>query len=271
MDYNKVIRSISTDQHEILYNIMMMHNGGGAYDCDMTYSIGNFYGKFMVDSPDGEKSEIVIPAPEHKFDVCPQVDGVVQIDPDGLLPLEDKSIGSMVIDLPFVVSCGPSLDKPSRDEKGNKSMTNIISKRFAWYYPVANLLKSYKHWIFEAYRVLKDDGLMVFKTQATITGGKMLNTPYFSRMMAEAAGFDSLDEFVLIAKNRLISGKVKTQQHARSFHSYFLCFRKSQSKKVMYFDFMDNDELIETMSMAVDNNLSKKRRGCLKITDSMEA
>ena len=189
----------------------------------------------------------------------------MKIDPDGLLPLEDKSISSIVIDLPFVVSTGPSIRESESNENGKNSKSNIIHKRFASYYPVANLLKSYKHWIFEAYRVLKDDGLLVFKTQATITGSKMLNTPYFSRMMAEAIGFDSLDEFVLVAKNRLVSGKVKKQQHARSFHSYFLCFKKSQSKKVMYFDFMDDNELNETIDLVKHNNISKKRRNSMSI------
>ena len=236
---------------------MLLHNNGCGYDCDMTYSIGKFYGDFSIANEDGSKTDISIPQPTYKFDVYPQVEGVVKIEPDGKLPLNDKSINSIVIDLPFGVGCGPSIQEINMQENSKK---NVIIKRFSVYYPVSNLLKSYKHWIFEAYRVLKDDGLLVFKTQATITGGKMLNTPYFSRMMAEAIGFDSLDEFVLVAKNRLVSGKIKKQQHARSFHSYFLVFRKSQAKKVMYFDFMDDNELTETVSMIRDNNVSKKRR-----------
>ena len=54
MEYSEVIKSIGYDQHEILYNIMQMHNGGKPFDCDMTYSIGNFYGKFNVKDSNGE-------------------------------------------------------------------------------------------------------------------------------------------------------------------------------------------------------------------------
>ena len=101
---------------------------------------------------------------------------------------------------------------------------------------------------------------MCFKTQATITGSKMLNTPYYSRLIAESLGFDSLDEFILLAKNRLISGKINTQQHARSFHSYFLVFKKSLKKKITYFDFMDDEEIEDTLNGLRKYNVNKKGR-----------
>ena len=62
MEYNDVIRSIGYNQHEILYNIMQMHNDGKPFDCDPTYSIGNFYGKFNITKINGETIEIKIPA-----------------------------------------------------------------------------------------------------------------------------------------------------------------------------------------------------------------
>ena len=255
----ETVKSISYNQHEILYNIMQLHTDGKPIECDMTYSIGNFYGKFKITKEDGEIFDIEIPAPKYKFDVCPQLDDVVKIEPLGPLPLEDNSIESICIDLPFVISCGPSMDGPNYDENGKRVKNNLISRRFSYYYPVAQLLESYKHWIEEAYRVLKEDGVLIFKTQATITGSKMLNTPYYSRLIAESCGFDSLDEFILLAKNRLISGKVQKQQHARSFHSYFLVFKKSLKKKVRYFDFMSDEEIWNVLYGLVEFNIGKKR------------
>ena len=260
MEYNDVIRSIGYNQHEILYNIMQMHNNGKPFDCDPTYSIGNFYGKFNIAKTNGETTEIEIPAPKYKFDVCPQVEGVEKIEPLGKLPLEDNSIDSICIDLPFVISCGPSMNTPDVDENGNKVKNNLISRRFASYYPVAELLKSYKHFLKESYRVLKEDGILVWKTQGTISGSKFLVSPYYSRLIAESIGFDSLDEFILLAKNRLVSGKINKQQHARSFHSYFLVFKKSLKKKITYFDFMDDAEINETLEGLRKYNVNKKRR-----------
>lgn len=259
MQATDVIKSISYDQHEILYNIMNLHNDGKPFDCDMTYSIGNFYGRFKVKDDEGIR-EIEIPQPKYKFDVCPQIDGVEKIETTGPLPLDDESIESMVIDLPFVISCGPSMDTPDYDENGKRAKNNLISRRFASYYPVANLLESYKLWISESYRTLKKDGILVFKCQSVITGSKFLSSPTYSRMIAESLGFDTLDEFVLLAKNRLISGKINKQQHARSFHSYFLVFKKSLSKKIAYFDFMSDEEINGVLEGLKINNLSKKRR-----------
>ena len=237
-----------------------MHNNGIPFDCDPTYSIGNFYGKFKITDKDGLSKDIEIPQPQYCYDVNPQVEGVEKIEPLDKLPLKDESIESINIDLPFVISCGPSMNTPDIDENGNKVKNNIISRRFASYYPVAQLLESYRHWITEAYRVLKKDGILCFKCQPTITGSKFLNSPYFSRLIAESVGFDSLDEFILLAKNRLVSGKIKKQQHARSFHSYFLVFKKSLSKKVNYFDFMNDDEIKTLLDGLKKYNVNKKRR-----------
>ena len=152
------------------------------------------------------------------------------------------------------------MNTPDVDENGNKVKNNLISRRFASYYPVANLLKSYKHFLKESYRVLKEDGILVWKTQGTISGSKFLVSPYYSRLIAESIGFDSLDEFILLAKNRLVSGKINKQQHARSFHSYFLVFKKSLKKKITYFDFMDDTEINETLEGLRKYNANKKRR-----------
>lgn len=260
MESNEVIKSISYDQHEILYNIMRMHNDEKPFDCDITYSIGNFYGNFNVCDTDGSSINVTIPEPKYKFDVCPQKEDVVKIEPLGCIPLESNSIGSIVVDLPFVISCGPSMSTPDYDENGQKAKNNIISRRFASYYPVAQMMESYKHWIEEAYRVLKQDGIMVFKTQSTISGSKFIDTPRFSSLIAESIGFDTLDHFVLLAKQRLISGKIKKQQHARSFHSYFLVFKKSLQKKVAYFDFMSDDEIKTLFEGLRKYNVSRKRR-----------
>lgn len=253
MKTDKLIKSIGSDQHEMLYNIMTLHNNGKPFDADITYSIGNFYGDFKIKNNDGTEEIISIPSPTYKYDVDPQVDGVEKIEPLGNIPLKDNSIDSLVCDLPFVISCGPSLET-------GKLSSNKITRRFSYYYPIAQLLESYKHWLEESYRVLNEGGILVWKCQSVITGSKFLNTPHYSRMIAEYLGFDILDEFVLTAKQRLISGKVKNQQHARSFHSFFIVFKKSLKKKVTYFDFLEDNEIEKVMNGIKYYNIKKDRR-----------
>ena len=229
MEYNEVIKSTSYNQHEILKNIQILHNNGKEYDCDMTYSCGNFYGEFEIKDEEGNARKICIKEPKYKFDVFPQFDDVVKINPDDKLPLEDNSIESIVIDLPFVISphTAPSV------VNGCNEKSNLIFKRFSSYYPVSEMFKSYTHWLEEAFRVLKKDGICVFKCQNTISGSVFYCTEEYSWMEAQRIGFYVLDRFTLLAKARLISGKVKNQQHARNFSSVFWVFKKGGKHKTV--------------------------------------
>lgn len=94
---SNVIKSISFDQKEILYNIMQLHNNGEPFECDITYSSGKFYEPKKND-------KYVIPYPSLKMDVFPIKEDVIKIEPFKPLPLEDNSISSIVIDLPFVIA-----------------------------------------------------------------------------------------------------------------------------------------------------------------------
>ena len=114
LNNNTIIRSLSYDQKEILYNIMKLHNNGEPYDCDITASTLKFY--------DGNPNdEFYIPEPKYLFDVYPQCDKVQKITPFNKLPLEDNSIGSIVIDLPFVISphTSKSVLEPKEPDKEN--------------------------------------------------------------------------------------------------------------------------------------------------------
>jgi len=217
-----IIRNISYDQTEILHNIARLYNGGNdQFDCDMTASSLGFYG-------DCHGGAYRIPEPKILMDVYPQREDIIKIERWGSLPLEDNSIHSIVIDLPFVIS--PE-NAPSATT--NKDGANLIFKRFAGYYPVDNLYLSYYHWLSEAYRVLDKDGICIFKCQSCISGGIRHNIEEFSFMAAQRLGFKMEDKFTLLAKARLISpSKYKNgQQHSRSYTSQFLVFIKDTGKR----------------------------------------
>lgn len=233
LNNSTIIRNISYDQKEILHNIMTLHNGGQPFECDITASTLKFYEEKPGD-------EYRIPEPKYLFDVCPQFDRVQKITPFEKIPLEDGSIKSIVIDLPFVIS--PHL-APSA--VSNKEGASLIMKRFSSFYPVGELMENEYWWIKEAYRVLADDGICVFKMQSTVSGGLEIWGVPFAFMCAQKLGFYVKDEFILEAKARLISaGKYKKQEHARKYTSTFWVFQKNSKKaqKTNLFSILENCE-----------------------------
>ncbi len=224
----RLIKSIGYNQHAIIRDILDLHCGGGEnmVVVDPCYSIGNFYGHFKVKEDDGSIREFDIPQPTYKFDVNPQVEGCGKIDPWGSWPLDDNSVDIVILDPPFVI--GP---RDCASMKNGRPDSNRIGKRFSSFYPRHEMFETYEHLLHEAFRVLKDKGVLIFKTQGTVSGGINLMTPYYTCRVAEDLGFYILDEFVLLAKQRLISGKVKHQEHARKFHSFFYVFQKGNDKR----------------------------------------
>ena len=86
---NRVIKSIGFDETQMIKDILFLHGNGNYIDVDVTYSIGNFY-----------KNKL--PRPKLKFDINPQVHGVIKSSADNL-PLKDNSINVLMFDPPFLI------------------------------------------------------------------------------------------------------------------------------------------------------------------------
>lgn len=253
LNSKEIIKNINTDQHRILADIMYLYNNGDGFELDPSYSKGCFYGDFKWINPKGEKEEYTIPQPKYKMDVYPINEDIQKLEIMGNFPLEEKSINSCIVDLPFVISVGPSM-------VNSNDGSNLISKRFSCFYPLSNLIETYYHFLKETYRVLKDNGILVWKSQRTITGGKTLNSPEMSWLFATSLGFDCIDVFYLEGKSRLISGKVKKQEHSRSYVSLFYVFKKSNKKKVDYLSCFDNETKNKIINGIVNNTCKMNKK-----------
>lgn len=210
---NSVIKSISYSQFEIIDWILKLHVPNQRIDCDPTYSKGNFY------------KNSGIAKPIYRFDINPQSEDVVYAD-SRHLPLADFSINCMMFDPPFLATKGKSLDENKQN--------NIINKRFGVYPSESELHQFYVDSIKEAYRVLNDNGILIFKCQDKISSGKQYMSHCFIHNAAVSIGFYPKDLFILLAKNRIIANwQAKNQKNARKFHSYFWVFQKAD-KKIIY-------------------------------------
>ena len=132
--------------------------------------------------------------PTHKFDLMPQTEDTIQAD----------------------------------------SNSSKIAKRFSAYKNFDELKEHYYNSLSEFYRILKKGGIVIFKCQNTVSGGKQLFSHYFILKSALDIGFYPKDEFVLLSKSKMTSfgGRWKRQQHAMKHHSYFLVLKKERKKTV---------------------------------------
>ncbi len=208
----RIIKSIGYDQIRILQDIIQLYTPEGI-ELDPTYSVGNFYGR--------------IPRPTYRYDINPQCPEVTQAD-CRKLPNANSSIKSINFDPPFLIGT------PSEGLDSLKEGSCKMFKRFSGFHSLAELWQFYYDSLNEFYRILQPNGILIFKCQDTVSGGKQCLSHIEIINYAISIGFYPIDLFVLLAKNRLIGQNGENQQHARKFHSYFIVFRK-QTSPVKYF------------------------------------
>ena len=193
-----LIESVSNSQSVILQSIIKLYCPNG-FELDPTFSTGNFYKD--------------VPAPKYKYDIEPQTVGVIKAD-SRHLPHDSGTIQSIVFDPPFVV--GSQADgKPG-----------LIKTRFGYYKSMIALWQYYRESLEEFHRILKKDGVLVFKCQDTIDSSRQYLSHVEVINYANSLGFYAIDLFVLLNTNYMVSPNMLNQQHARKRHSYFVVFVK---------------------------------------------
>lgn len=209
----EIIKSISYNQTEIINNILTLHVPNHIIDCDPTYSKGNFY----------NNTNII--APKYKYDLYPQTNNCIKADCRHL-PLENNSLSCIMFDPPFLATTGKSLKQNNNN--------NIINKRFGVYANEKELHQFYVDSLIEFYRILKTNGILIFKCQDKISSGKQYMTHCFIMNKAVDIGYYPKDLFILLSKNRLVANwQASNQKNSRKFHSYFWVFEKV-NKKIAY-------------------------------------
>ena len=168
------------------------------FDVDATYSTGGFYRS-------GEVAQ-----PHLRFDLNPQVPGVLQADCRDLsLFFEAESVGSMILDLPFIHAPGKN---------------SIMGQRFSGFQNQKELRHVYTGAMSEASRILIKNGILAWKCQDIVEAGRQNWTHIFLADICSGA-FEMIDLFVL-GKRRVRGHNHGIQQHARKEHCYWLVFRK---------------------------------------------
>jgi len=196
--WSDMARSLSFSEIDILRWIMRLYTNSRPFDLDPTYSIGRIWQG--------------LPQPRLKFDISPQVAGVTRADATAL-PLASATLRSVFFDPPFVI--GP-IEIPGK-----------IRNRFSAFKSANEMYRFYTDAIAEFHRVLVSGGVLVFKCQDTVSGGKQHLSHVYIINEAARLGFVTEDIFILGRQNVMWSPNMRNQKHARKIHSYFLVMIKA--------------------------------------------
>ena len=193
-----IIKSYSFNQDEILTNILRLYVKRKTFDCDLTYSVGNFYN--------------CIPTPEYKFDKFPVKEDVIPLDRINEV-INHDSLQSVIVDLPFII------------KSDNAAINSKVCKRFNYFHTLNELYETNEYMLNLSYQLLERGGYLIIKTM-DITYGKQVWVSDFVVNKAIEIGFQLEDKFILLANTRMIKTIYDYQTHSRKFHSYFFVFKK---------------------------------------------
>ena len=149
------------------------------------------------------------------------------------LPYKDNSLDCVVFDPPYMEGlfrrstahmAGSGTHAAFRKAYSNGEATTEGPKYHA------AVLDLYAKGGREAFRVLKENGILIVKCQDEVSANRQWLTHVEIIKDYEKCGFYTRDLFVVVRTNKPVVTRLKAQVHARKNHSYFLVFQKTSSK-----------------------------------------
>ncbi len=195
---NTLFVSVSEFQGEILRSILAFHlNNDVTFDCDLTTAKGDFY-------------KTCVPLPRFLYDINPQIDSVKTLEEAINLP--DDIFNSIVIDLPYLV-----IRPTSRRKKTS----------FASFDSIEQMHQTYTSMIQLAWRLLKENGVLVFKAVDYKIAKEPIWTSDWSISTAVSIGFTLIDKYIYIDRKAMNAISSSQRRSYNPAHAFFLVFRKS--------------------------------------------
>jgi DNA modification methylase len=202
---------------DVFSQILALHVPEGARIADVTFGNGVFW-----KNVDGSKYELL------QSDIANGVDCRA-------LPYSDASLDALVLDPPYM----EGLLRNNVEHKAGSSSYSAFRTYYSngdegnedgpkWHGAVTDLYYKAGN---EAFRVLKDAGVMIVKCQDEVSAGRQWLTHVEIINYYEQLGFYTKDLFVIVRQNKASIARLKKQIHARKNHSYFLVFIKPPKKK----------------------------------------
>ena len=191
----KHVGSVFTDEQVLLKTLMRLHKID-AIELDPMFNKGNFYKE--------------IPKPKHTSDITDGVDA-------RHLPYENNEINTMILDPPFIFGI--------HGKEGIHQKSYYSSSTHGIFKDYREISMFYQELLFEAWRILKTKGTLIFKCQ-DYTDSKTYMMHCFVYARATELGFYAKDLAILHLSRGKVANSQTTQRHLRKHHSYFWVFIK---------------------------------------------
>ena len=213
-----VVSAYTGTNDEVFPKVLDLHVPEGALVADVTYGKGVFWKR----------------VPKGKYDLIAS-DIATGIDCRNL-PYKSESIDCVVLDPPYM----EGFYRKSTSQKAGSGTYGSFRDHYSngnekaqgpkWQ---AAVLYFYIQAGKEAYRVLRDNGVLIVKCQDAVSANRQHLTHVQIVVEYQKMGFYAKDLFVLVRKNRPAVSRIKKQVHARKNHSYFLVFVKVPAHKTL--------------------------------------
>ena len=209
---------VSENSH-VFRKILSLHVRVGSTVADVTYGKGLFWKE----------------VPEGLYNLLPS-DIKTGVDCTNL-PYESSSIDCIVLDPPYMEGlfrreeghmAGSGSFSAFRDFYSNGKATEFKDGQPKYHEAVLDL---YFRAGREAWRVLRNNGILIVKCQDEVSANRQRLTHVEIINEYESYGFYTKDLFIVVRANRPAVSRIVKQQHARKNHSYFLVFVKQEKKR----------------------------------------
>ena len=191
---------------EVFPQILSLYVAPGSRVADVTYGLGVFWRNV----PDGL----------YQLLATDIEDGIDCRD----LPYEDDSMDCVVLDPPYMHSPGGTAHTAHsafEDHYRNNGTGNRTARKYH-----EAVLALYADAGREAFRVLRERGVLIVKCQDEVCSNRQRFTHVEIMQEYQEIGFVAEDLFVVMRRNRPGVSRAVKQVHARKNHSYFLVFWK---------------------------------------------
>ncbi len=208
---NDLTFSAYTDGNDRVFpRVLRLYVPKGSVVADVTYGKGVFWRQI----------------PEGEYELRPSdiQEGIDCRD----LPYADGEIDCVVLDPPYMHSPGGTahtVHTPFEEHYRNNGSGRQTESKY--HQAVVELYRDASR---EAYRVLRDRGVLIVKCQDEVCSNRQNFTHVEIMQDCTDMGFECEDLFVVVRQNKPGVSRAVRQVHARKNHSYFLVFWKRQGK-----------------------------------------